>query len=326
VAANTFSTIRATYNLATRDATLLIDNISLTNFTINPTTIQGGGSIQGTVTINQPAPPSGAFVNLSTTDATNVLLPDEDPSTAGNQVLVNGNATSRTFTIGTGVVLATITPTISATRGGAPINRVLTITPVDFTMTITPNSVLGGNSATLKITLTGVAPAGGVPITMSKSAVGAPDVTGNVILPSVTVSAGNTTQNFIINTTSVSVTGVVKVQGQIATNIHSQNLTVRAPQVVGITFAPSVVRGGIQTTTMTITLDGPAPAGGAVVSLNHTPNPQIANIPNSVTIPAGQSSNGGQIILTNKVSRTLATNVQASFGGGTATATLTVTR
>jgi hypothetical protein len=329
VASNTFSTIRATYNGTNKDATLLIDNISLTNFTITPNTIQGGGSVQGTVVLNQPAPPGGAFVTLTSPNP-EVLLPDEDPSTAGNQVLVNANATTRTFNIGTAVTTVTVNATVSASRGGAPITRNLTITPVDFTISITPSSVLGGNGATMKITLTGAAPAGGITVTMTKTSLlpNPPDATGAVTINNgnpVVVSAGNTFQNFPITTTSVTATDTVQVMGTIGPNSHSANLQVRAPQVTGVTFTPSVVRGLIQTSTMRVSLDGPAPAGGATITITKSPNPQIANIPSSVLIPAGATF-VDTVVTTNKVSRTLATNVSASYGGNVAQATLTVTR
>ena len=329
VAANTFSTIRATYNATVRDATLLIDNISLSNFTINPTSIQGGGSVQGTLVINQPAPPGGAYVTVSSANP-EVLIPDEDPSAVGNQILVNANATTRTFNIGTSVVLAQVNAVVSASRGGAPINRNLTILPVDFTISVSPGNVLGGNPATLTITLTGVAPVGGVPIAISLGSVlpNPPDNSGAVLVNGgnpVVVTAGLTTKTFPITTSAVTQTDTVIITGTVGPNSHSANLQVRAPQVTALTFTPSVVRGLIQTSTMRVYLDGPAPVGGAAVSISKSPNAQIANIPSSVTVPAGQLW-VDTVVTTNKVSRTLATNVQASYGGNISTATLTVTR
>lgn len=330
VASNTFSVIRSSYNLTNRDATLLIDNISLSNFTINPTTVNGGGSVTGTVTLNQPAPPGGAFVDLATASV-NVVLPDEDPSTAGNQVLVAANNTSRSFTIGTLGTVSAEVAVISASRGGAPINRNLTINPVDFTVSITPSSVLGGNGATMTITLTGPAPLTGVPFVITKSSVlpNPPDNSGAVTVNGgnpVLIPSGQTTANFPITTTSVSQTDTVTVTATITASgfNHSANLQVRAPRVVGVQFIPSVVRG-LFTTTMRLTLDGPAPVGGANVTITKAPNAQIANIPGAVNIPAGNTQ-WDTVISTNKVARSLATNVTATYGGASAAATLTVTR
>lgn len=330
VPSNTFSVIRATYNATNRDATLLIDNIALSNFTLSPTTVNGGANTTGTVTLNQPAPPGGAFVNISSASPS-VNIPDEDPNTPGNQVLVAANNTARSFTIGTVGVLALEVATISAERGGAPINRDLTINPVNFTISINPNSVLGGDGATLTITLTGPAPAGGVPFAITKLHVSGANNTGAVTVNGgnpVAIAGGQTSAQFPVTTASVAATGVVGINAKVDdpgnSNNHTANLTVRAPRVVGISFSPSVVRG-LFTTNMTVTLDGPAPAGGAVVSLSKTPNPQIVNLPATVTVAAGQTT-FSQVITTNKVSRTLATNVTASYGGNTANALLTVTR
>ena len=327
---NTFTVVRASYNGTNRDATLLIDNISLSQFTLNPTTVNGGANTTGTVTLNQPAPPGGAFVDLTTTSA-NVVLPDEDPNSPGFQVLVAANNTSRSFTIGTLGTVAQDIATISASRGGAPINRQLTINPVDFSVSISPNNVLGGQGANLTITLTGPAPAGGVPFSITKGSVlpNPPDNSGSVTVNggnSVVVPAGQTSAIFPITTAVVSQTDTVTVTATILASgfNHSANITVRAPSVTGITFTPRTVRG-LFTTTMRITLDGPAPAGGAAVSVSKIPNAQIANIPAVVVIPAGATF-VDTVVSTNKVSRTLATNVTANYGGNTASAVLTVTR
>lgn len=53
-------------------------------------------------------------------------------------------------------------------------------------------------------------------------------------------------------------------------------------------FNPASIRGGTSSTG-TVTLAGPAPRGGAVVSLLNG-NLSVATVPASVTIPAGQTS------------------------------------
>ncbi len=331
VSANTFSTIRASYNGGNKDETLLIDNIALSNFTISPTTVVGGANSTGTVTINQPAPPGGVFVTIATTSANVVLPVDDDPATAGVQVLVAANNTTRSFTIGTLGTIMGETAQISATRGGAPIVRNLTINPVSFNISVSPNSVLGGQGSTLTVTLAGPAPAGGVPFTFTKvSQPGGADNSSAITINggnTVTVPAGATTATFPITTVAVSATDTVVLTARTNPdngNSASANLTVRAPRMVGISFTPSVVRG-LLPTQVTVTLDGPAPAGGATVSLVRSPNSQILNLPSTITIPAGQTS-VTQSFTTNKVSRTLATNVTASYGGNSVSAMLTVTR
>ena len=332
VPANTFSVIRSSYNGTNRDATLLIDNVSLFNFTLSPDTVNGGGSVTGTVTLNQPAPPGGAYVNL-TTNSANVILPDEDPATPGFQVLVAANNTDRSFSIGTNAILAQEIAIVSASRGGVPIDRTLTINPLAFTISVNPSSILGGQPSTLTVTLTGAAPAGGVPIQFSLGSVlpNPPDNSGAVTINGgnpVVVPAGQTTQQYPITTSAVAQTDTVIITGLIVAsgNTSSTNLTVRAPKVIKMSFTPSVVRGLVGTSTLTVLIDGPAPVGGATIALTELPpNEWIANVPPSITIPQGQSS-GSVIVTTNKVSRTLGIQVVAGFGGGSATAILYVTR
>ena len=59
--------------------------------------------------------------------------------------------------------------------------------------------------------------------------------------------------------------------------------------VSSLALNPATVLGGVANSTATITLNGPAPSGGAVVSLS-SGNPSAATVPPSVTIPAAQSS------------------------------------
>ncbi|HKY08955.1 MAG TPA: hypothetical protein VJQ55_11965 [Candidatus Binatia bacterium] len=83
---------------------------------------------------------------------------------------------------------------------------------------------------------------------------------------------------------------------------------------------PSSVTGR-QSATGTVTLSGPAPTGGAVVSLASA-NP-AASVPSSVAIPAAGSS-ANFTINTSTVSSTTVGNITATYGGVTRSATLTV--
>ena len=52
---------------------------------------------------------------------------------------------------------------------------------------------------------------------------------------------------------------------------------------------PTSVVGGLQSSTGTVTLSGPAPAGGAQVTLSSS-NTAVASVPSSATVPAGATS------------------------------------
>jgi len=66
------------------------------------------------------------------------------------------------------------------------------------------------------------------------------------------------------------------------------SLTVLPAVLVSLSVNPTSVLGGVQNSTGTVTLNGPAPAGGAVVTL--TDNSLGCNRPPSVTIAAGATS------------------------------------
>jgi hypothetical protein len=65
VTTTTSATISGTYN-GTQSATLTINPPVLSSVSLNPTSVAGGNSATGTVTLNGPAPSGGAVVTLST--------------------------------------------------------------------------------------------------------------------------------------------------------------------------------------------------------------------------------------------------------------------
>src|SRR5437899_10316974 len=58
--------------------------------------------------------------------------------------------------------------------------------------------------------------------------------------------------------------------------------------VSSLTLNPTSVVGGVQSSTGTVTLSGPAPTGGAQVTLSSSNG--AASVPASVTVPGGSSS------------------------------------
>src|SRR5947209_4767782 len=93
------------------------------------------------------------------------------------------------------------------------------------------------------------------------------------------------------------------------------------PILSGLSLNPSSVTGG-SPSTGTVTLSGPAPSGGAVVSLSSS-NTGVASVPSSVTVPAGATS-ASFTVTTTAVSTSISVTISAAYGGATQTATLTV--
>lgn len=91
--------------------------------------------------------------------------------------------------------------------------------------------------------------------------------------------------------------------------------------IQSLTLNPNPVSGG-QTSTGTIILAAPAPPEGAMVNLS-SDNPDVATIPASITIAAGQTSGTFQVTTFVPVQDTTAL-ITASYQSGTASASLTV--
>jgi probable HAF family extracellular repeat protein len=94
------------------------------------------------------------------------------------------------------------------------------------------------------------------------------------------------------------------------------------PVPQSLTFNPNAVDGG-SNTTGTVTLTQPAPAGGAVVSLNSSNSP-VATVPASVTVPAGATS-ANFIVTTVQPAQDTVSMIAACYGGKCFTSTLYIT-
>jgi hypothetical protein len=95
--------------------------LSLSSLTLNPTTVKGGSSSRGTVTLSGPAPAGGVIVTLGSNNTKAAVVP--------NNVAVPAGATSATFTVNTKVVLMNKIVIISASYAGVIKTAKLTLTP-----------------------------------------------------------------------------------------------------------------------------------------------------------------------------------------------------
>ncbi len=140
-------------------------------------------------------------------------------------------------------------------------------------------------------------------------------------------SAGNTyvtgyTSSFDFPTTA----GVVQPMNGGGLEHHDDAFVVKiasgGTSVSTLVLRPSKVTGG-NSSQGTLTLSGPAPAGGAAVQLT-SGDTSKATVPESVTVPEGASS-ASFIINTLAVSADTSVSISASYGGITKTATLNLT-
>ena len=191
--------------------------------------------------------------------------------------------------------------------------------PTLTALSINPASVVGGNSATGTVTLSAAAPAGGMVVTLSDNSAAA------TVPASVTVPAGATSATFAITTTSVTAATSATISATAGGVTRSATLAVNpaaaAVTVSGVSLSPASVTGG-NTSQGTVTLSGPAPSGGMVVTLASN-NTAAATVPASVTVPAGATS-ATFTVSSKAVTASTSVLISATGGGVTRSATLTV--
>jgi len=124
VATQTLVTLSASYGGATRTTTITVNpgapSAALAALALNPTSIKGGGSVTGTVTLTAPASSSGVTVKLASSNASIATVP---PS-----VVVTAGTTSKSFTIATRRPPKNMTVTISASYAGVTKTAMLAVT------------------------------------------------------------------------------------------------------------------------------------------------------------------------------------------------------
>src|SRR5260370_70718 len=187
-------------------------------------------------------------------------------------------------------------------------------------LSVNPASVTGGNSSTGTVTLSGAAPSGGAVVALSSS-----NTTAARVPSSVTVAAGATSATFTVSTSAVAASTTVSISGTYGGVTRAASLTVvpappPPPTLASLTLDPANVFGG-QSSTGTVTLSGPAPAGGAQVLLSS--NNGAARVPSSVIVPAGATS-ATFTVNTSFVLISTSATISATYNGTTRTATLGV--
>ncbi|MGZ3607112.1 MAG: DUF2341 domain-containing protein, partial [Syntrophales bacterium] len=130
--------------------------------------------------------------------------------------------------------------------------------------------------------------------------------------------------------------GAIGLYGEQNTSVQFNNVLVRkyasveptatvllgSPVMVSsLQLNPGTLVGG-SASQGTVVLNGPAPTGGAVVSLSSS-NPSVANVPSTVTVLSG-ATNATFTVTTNPTLSTNFLNISASYGGGAQEAILTV--
>jgi uncharacterized protein (TIGR03437 family) len=209
-------TLTATLGSATMTQQVTV--VPPVQLSLSSSSVTGGTSVTGTITVATVAPTGGVIVTVSSNGVGFV-------STPGLVTIPAGEATA-TFTITTSTVTAAHAVTITATAGAAgSATAMLTVNPQTAgqlqSVSVSPTQVTGATNATGTVTLSGPAPLGGQVVLLKTSN---PLVAS---LPStVTVAQGSSSATFMVMTSVVGSTQTVTITATAGGISQTATLTV----------------------------------------------------------------------------------------------------
>jgi|SRR5579884_640456 len=185
------------YNGSQRHA-LLLDPIVLSSLTVSPTTVAGSKTATGKVTLTAPAVVD-AYVDLASQNPA-AIVPSSVKIAAGHS--------SASFTIKTTAVSAPVTGQIMAFDGVYQ-SALLTVRPIGVkSVSISPSSVVGGNSVNGTVMLESPAAPGSITVSLSST----DPAVANPAVSSITIAAGSQTGTFTVNTSHVAANTSVTIK------------------------------------------------------------------------------------------------------------------
>ena len=178
-----------------------------------------------------------------------------------------------------------------------------------------PASVRSTVATACTVTLSPGAPVGGTTVALSSNS-------SLVSVPSsLSFPAGAHTASFNVNPGNVTKTTQVVVTATYNGMTQSATLTITPPYLNSVQISPASVGGGT-TTYATVEISPEAPSGGSEVSFSSNSN--LASVPASVTVAAGEKYATVPITTSTVTSNQQAT-ITANFNGSIKTASLTLT-
>lgn len=197
-------------------------------------------------------------------------------------------------------------------------------------LALSQDAVVAGSDLQATVTLSAPAPAGGAVVVLGHSLNSNTAAPFTVELPAeMSLAEGQTSASFRVGTVLRTLDGFsqpspVVIQAAFGGVTQTASLAVAPPPYLSsLTVSPNSVTGGVATTG-TVTLNGVAPAGGALVTL--ASSSPAANVPGSVFVPE-ELGNATFNITTNVVTTPIQVTLNAIYGGlvnSSRTATLTV--
>jgi WD40 repeat protein len=195
--------------------------------------------------------------------------------------------------------------------GGNPYYNPIPVSSV----TVSPQTVMGGTGSTGTVTLKQAAPTGGdsVALVSSNNAVQVP--------VSVRVEPRATQATFPITTQVLSSNTAVTITATSGGASATATLNISNLSVIGVSLNPTSVVGG-NPSTATITLSAPAPTGG--ITTNVTSSSPWAGVPSTITIIGG-ATQATVTVTTAVVNAQTTATITAGNGTASTSAMLTIT-
>jgi len=214
--------------------------------------------------------------------------------------------------------LDSVTLTVASTGSSETKNSAVTQLTIVPELEIGPDSTLGGNPSIGTIRLfNGPAPEVGTVVALSSS-----DTNVATVPATATVQPGSRQESFVISTAPVGTVTPVTITASYGTVTQTAVLKVAPAEdsLVSVNLSENKVLSG-NPAKARVTLNGPAPAGGATVTLSS--NSTVASLPSSVTIPEG-SNEGAFIINTDPVGAAITAQITATRNGISQSASLRI--
>ncbi len=290
---------------------------TLSSLAVSPSSVVGGASSTGTVTLSAAAPAGGTVVALSD---------NSTASTVPTSVTVASGATSRTFTVTTGSVTSSTPVTISGSAGGTTRTATLTVNPPAPAVPAAPALLSPANGATVALPATldwaDVSGAASYRIQIDDSSnFSAPRIVDQTLAASQLTTGSLPVRQHWWRVRSLNSAGTAGAWSAVR-SFTPATAPPPAPALSAVVLSPMSVVGGTSAQG-TATLTSAAPAGGAVVSLSSS-NTSAATVPASVTVAAGSTS-ATFTVATSSVSAPTTSTISGTYGGATRSAMLTVT-
>jgi trimeric autotransporter adhesin len=313
IGSQTSVTVTATYNGGSAQGAVTIYPLSVIGFNLSPVEVTGGSNVTGTVAISGPAPSGGVNISLSSS-STLVQVP--------SSVNIPQGSSSASFTATTSGVSSVNNVTLTVSYSGTSYSDPLTVVPplpYLASLNFSPATVNSGSAATGTVTLTSPAPLGGIAVSLTSSFYAVANVTNAVV-----VQQGATTATFNVPTSAIGFIAPVTISASYNGTTQTGIVTVvpagtpLAPS--SLTLAPYTVTGG-SPSTATVTLTGPAPFSGAMLSVS-SDNPAVQVTP-LLSVAAGLNTAAIQVT-TSSVSAISTATIRVTYNGISQSSLLTI--